>query len=174
MPNKQKRFSGFTLIELLIVITVIGALSGILLGVINSSGIRAKARDSQRKADLKRMQTALELYFADFRSYPISDASGTPGNWEWVNPAAAGIGSLEPSYINPLPADPDEGPGTNPGPCSNITNNRYNYRSDGSYYYLTSIMEVTTSAEDSPCDGLTINCGASYLCEDVCYFTQNP
>jgi len=173
-PKTHKKSLGFTLIELLVVITVIGALSGILLGVINSSGVRAKARDSQRKSDIKKIQTALELHFADFRAYPISDSTGTPGNWELVSSVSDGVGSLEPNYIDPIPADPKGGTGTNPGPCSNITFHRYNYRSDGSYYYLTAIMEITSSAEDSLCDGATINCGATYINEDVCYFAQNP
>jgi len=175
LPKTHKKASGFTLIELLVVITVIGALSGVLLGVINGGGIRAKARDSQRKSDIKRIQTALELYFADFRAYPISNNGSNLNSWEQVNPAQTNviIGALQPNYIDPVPVDPSNTVPGNSGPCGSPTNYRYNYRSDGSYYYLTAIMEITSSAEDSPCPG-TIGCGATFDTDAVCYFAQNP
>lgn len=60
MQRKQK---GFTLIELLVVIAIIGLLS--TLAVVALTSARAKARDAKRISDVKQMQTALELYFAD-------------------------------------------------------------------------------------------------------------
>lgn len=65
--NKQKQ-TGFTLVELLVVIAIIGILS--TLAVIALGGIREKARDTKRVADVKQMATALELYFSDNNSYP--------------------------------------------------------------------------------------------------------
>jgi len=175
LPNKQRKSPGFTLIELLVVITVIGALSGILLGVINSSGVRAKARDSQRKSDLKRIQTALELYFADFRSYPISDNGSGADTWEQVNSGQTNaiIGALEPSYINPVPMDPQGETAGNVDPCDDVDFQRYNYKSNGSYYYITAIMEITTSAEDSLCSSVAGLCGTLNTAT-VCYIAQNP
>ena len=179
-PKTYKKSLGFTLIELLVVITVIGALSGILLGVINSSGIRAKARDSQRKSDIKKIQTALELHFADFRAYPKSDpVAGTdPGNeaWEQIGIGRL-VGELQPNYIDPVPVDPQGEVGGNNGPCEGPTFQRYNYRSNGSYYFLTAIMEVTTSKDDSPCSsmaGEAFFCAVGFGNTDVCYFAQNP
>ena len=69
---KFKNESGFTLIELLVVVVVISALSGIVVSMINSGGFRDKARDAERVANLKQIQTALELHFSDFRAYPNS------------------------------------------------------------------------------------------------------
>ncbi len=66
---------GFTLIELLVVIAIIGLLSTLAVVALNSA--RAKSRDSKRVADIKQIQTALELYFADNNSYP-SMGTGTP------------------------------------------------------------------------------------------------
>ena len=54
---------GFTLIELLVVIAIIGLLSTLAVVALNSA--RQKSRDSKRVADVKQIQTALELYFAD-------------------------------------------------------------------------------------------------------------
>jgi len=171
MPNKEK---GFTIIELLVVILVIGVLSGVLLGVINSSGVRGKARDSQRKADLKRVQTALELYFADSRAYPTS-AAAPPGPYDWERITGSRIeGALVPNYIDPMPTDPSPA-GADTDPCANPTNFRYNYYSDGDSYELTAIMEVPTSHEDSPCPATLTGCGgAGYATETVCYYARNP
>ncbi len=174
MPShlKNKKSAGFTLIELLVVILVIGALSGVLLSVINSSGIRGKARDSQRKADVKKIQTALELYFSDNRTYPVSDDGGGAGSWELVGAGALGA-FLSPDYIDPLPQDPKKEVSTDSDPCSNPTVPRYNYRSDGAYYFLTAIMEVETSNDDGEC-GSVIGCAAGYASENFCYYARNP
>ncbi len=65
----------FTLIELLIVIAIIGLLA--TLSVIALNNARAKSRDAKRMADVKQMQTALELYFNDAQSYPDEDMINT-------------------------------------------------------------------------------------------------
>jgi type II secretion system protein G len=165
----NKKTSGFTLIELLVVVLVIGALSGILLGVINSSGIRGKARDAQRKADLKKIQTALELYFADNRTYPQS-ASGA---FELVTSGTTMVTVLEAGYIDPVPSDPKGVASSEASPCGSPEEYRYNYRSSGPTYLLTAIMEVSTSNDDSECGSL-VGCGAGYATSDVCYVVRNP
>ena len=75
----KKKKSAFTLIELLVVIAIIGILS--TLAVVALQSARSRARDSKRIADVKQMQTALELYFNDWNAYPTgvttSVASGT-------------------------------------------------------------------------------------------------
>lgn len=68
----QKNSKGFTLIELLVVIAIIGLLSTLAVVALNSA--RQKSRDSKRVADIKQVQTALELYFADQNGYPTEAA----------------------------------------------------------------------------------------------------
>ncbi len=85
--SKQR---GFTLIELLVVIAIIGLLASIILASLNSA--RAKGRDARRIADLKDMQTALELYYSsNNNAYPTT---------------AAGLAALAPTYIATVPTDP--------------------------------------------------------------------
>ncbi|MEI7452084.1 MAG: prepilin-type N-terminal cleavage/methylation domain-containing protein [Candidatus Falkowbacteria bacterium] len=65
----------FTLIELLIVIAIIGLLA--TLSVIALNNARAKSRDAKRVADVKQMQTALELFFNDAQRYPTTNEIAT-------------------------------------------------------------------------------------------------
>lgn len=64
--NKKER--SFTLIELLVVIAIIGLLSSVVL--VSMQGIRAQARDSIRKQDLKQLETALLKYAAQNDAFP--------------------------------------------------------------------------------------------------------
>lgn len=65
----QTKAKGFTLVELLVVIAIIGLLS--TLAVVALGSARSKARDARRISDIKQVQTALELYYADQGAYPI-------------------------------------------------------------------------------------------------------
>lgn len=60
---------GFTLIELLVVIAIIGILASIVLASLNTA--RLKGRDARRLADLKEIQTALDLYYSNHNAYPV-------------------------------------------------------------------------------------------------------
>jgi len=72
----MRKTKGFTLIELLVVIAIIGILSTLAVVALNSA--RAKARDAKRVADVKQVQTALELLYNDASTYP-TQAAGTLG-----------------------------------------------------------------------------------------------
>jgi prepilin-type N-terminal cleavage/methylation domain-containing protein len=60
----------FTLIELLVVIAIIGLLSTLSILALNQA--RARARDAKRIADVKQIQTALELYYNSEGDYPAT------------------------------------------------------------------------------------------------------
>lgn len=59
---------GFTLIELLVVISIIGILATLLMANLNTS--RERARDTQRKSDLRMIKTALTMYLNSCGAYP--------------------------------------------------------------------------------------------------------
>ncbi len=69
-----KLVKGFTLIELLVVIAIIGLLS--TLAVVSLNSARTKSRDAKRVADIKQLQSALELFYGDQNGYPGVAAAG--------------------------------------------------------------------------------------------------
>ncbi|HSX02905.1 MAG TPA: prepilin-type N-terminal cleavage/methylation domain-containing protein [Candidatus Saccharimonadia bacterium] len=69
---------GFTLLELLIVIVIIGILA--LLIIPNITSAPKKARDTQRKTDLKAIQKGLEEYFVSNNVYPNALSDLTASN----------------------------------------------------------------------------------------------
>jgi len=74
MINKNNK-QGFTLIELLVVIAIIGLLSTLSILALNTA--RARARDAKRIADVKQIQTALEMYYNDNNAYPAGPFTAT-------------------------------------------------------------------------------------------------
>jgi general secretion pathway protein G len=169
--------NGFTLIELLVVVLIISILSGLLLTVINPTGVRRKTRDSQRKADLKKVQAALELYYADYRQYP-----DTATAWQRIGLAASSsnqalANNVNGNYINTVPRDPKglEGDATYQASfsCGGAYDYSYKTSTGGGSYVLTASMEVSTSASDSLCSNVNntslLSCSAAN-----CYAVENP
>ena len=111
-----KNFKGsFTLVELLVVIAIIGGLSALL--VPNYMGARERARDAQRKSDLKQIQKALEMYKQDQNppAYPTAI-----GNRFGVCDSQFGTTVV---YMKKIPCDP-----LGPTPYYyNVDNNNLSY-----------------------------------------------
>jgi general secretion pathway protein G len=80
---------GFTIVELLVVISIIGILLTILYA--NFSQAKMQSRDKVRKAELKEIQLAVELYKAQNSTYP------------------AALSALTPDFIQEVPTDPSGG-----------------------------------------------------------------
>lgn len=95
----QKKQKGFTLIELLIVIAIIGLLA--TLAIVSLTSAQRKARDTKRVADIKSMQTALELYYNTESQYPLLAAGD-----DWAD-----LQTELTNYVTTLPVDPSNDSG---------------------------------------------------------------
>lgn len=62
---------GFTIVELLIVIVVIGILAALVISTF--AGAQARARDVQRKTDIKAIAKALEVHHVNKGSYTLPE-----------------------------------------------------------------------------------------------------
>lgn len=155
-PRLNKNSTGFTLIELLIVIGVVGVLAAVLITVLNPLNQFKKARDAQRRNDLKQLQQALENYYTDHGSYPVTSGansyySSEPGDYlgggldggqhAQSDPVSGYIPGLAPDYITKLPRDPQGGNTTTPQ-CVALglpgLKRAYTYKSNGQEYLLMS------------------------------------
>jgi len=154
--------TGFTLVELLVVISIIGILATLLLA--NYSSTRERARDAQRKSDLRNIQTALRMFYNDFNRYPSSNSSGqivgcgNGGNavCNWGETFSAGITNAV--YMNVLPRDPQ-------------SNRKYYYNYDPltGEYTLSACLE---NKGDDKCGG---SCSVSlYGVSDGCVYAVRP
>ena len=123
----------FTLIELLVVIAIIGLLATISVVALNNA--RAKARDSKRVADIKQVQTALELYFNDMNRYPLTSEFTANGLFSTSTNGTTTYMAQTPTA--PTPAD---------GTCSNSDNSFYYTSTDGASYTLSFCIGGTTGS----------------------------
>lgn len=117
---------GFTLIELLVVIAIIGILS--TLSVIALNNARQKSRDARRVADVKQVQTALELYYNDENQYPTDVTFD--GTSSIVGPTSST------TYMSVVPSNPEpRNDGTGGDQCTNA-NYIYDDTNSGASYVL--------------------------------------
>ncbi len=104
----MKGTRGFTLAEIIVVIAVISIIAGIALANV---GLAAKkSRDADRQADLRTLQSVVELYKQKYGRYPAGCRGA--GNWSGQvgtsYACATGnqfIVSLAPEFIPALPTD---------------------------------------------------------------------
>lgn len=158
----MRRYSkGFTFIELLVALSIVGILVTILM--VGAGSTRKSARVAQRVSDMKQVQSALDLYYTNNRSYP-----STGNAWRGICSSYNGGGSytannglvipgLVPEYIVAIPTDPQS------DPVSDL--NCYMYRSDGKDYAFI-VHLVTELSNGSP--------GASYAKYPELFDTIRP
>lgn len=123
---------GFTIVELLIVMGILAVLATFFIN--GYTGTQRRARDAQRKSDLKQIANSLEIYFNDARRYPVESSgviAGCPSTSS--TPCTWGSGQFTDGvtiYFKTVPGE-------------TTTGYTYIYRSDanGTYYRLYARLE---------------------------------
>ncbi|HLD20072.1 MAG TPA: type II secretion system protein [Patescibacteria group bacterium] len=124
MAHARKR-RGFTLIELLVVIAIIGLLS--TLAVVSLNSARQRSRDAKRLSDIKQLQTALELFYSENGSYPLSDVAAAGTILVSDDGNATGTGTVFSSLLATVPTAP-----TPPDGSCTVATNKYVYKAQNS------------------------------------------
>ena len=96
----KRRKAGFTLIELLVVVAIIGLLASIVVVALNTT--RGAARDAKRRADMRGLQTAMELCYLNGTCGGASDQYPVYANYTLAQ--AGGIGVF--ISAAQMPSDP--------------------------------------------------------------------
>lgn len=105
----MRNSKGFSLIEIMIVISIIGILSGIGLGV--TGAIQKNTRDAQRESDIRILQSALQQYYADNNKYPNALISEFANGSALTNCSGkAPPCTVTKTYLSKTPMDPDGTP----------------------------------------------------------------
>ncbi len=126
--NRTKNQKGFTLIEILVVVFIIGLLATIILPKI--MGRQEEAQRTKAMADIKNIQTALDLFKLDNGFYPSTEqglealvkrpeTGRIPERWK------------EGGYLNKTPKDPWGKPYVYLSPGSHGDYDLISYGADG-------------------------------------------
>ncbi|MFT7644809.1 MAG: prepilin-type N-terminal cleavage/methylation domain-containing protein [Candidatus Paceibacteria bacterium] len=156
----KKQIAGFTLIEIIVALSIVAILSSFLYASFSDAG--AQSRDAQRRADLRILQSAVELYKNENGRYPAgcndpSDWNGETGDWSGQigSPGACipansqYIIGLAPKYIPVLPTDPKLNGGSG-----------YMYTVDAEGMVYKIIAEDTVESENVDYSHPFVRCGA--------------
>lgn len=185
MKNNYSQY-GFTLIELVVVIAIIGVLTA--FAVPNFMAARERARDVQRKNDLKQLQNAIEMYKLDYGEYPpdeqtlplygLYDGMKTT-NICWYSDGSNGLifSSTVPLdkviYMKKVPKEPLTADGVR-----NSLNGAYYYsRSDVYKYTLCTCLENKADSDGivANCDGEPVAADSDYACiKGISYTLTEP
>lgn len=153
---------GFTLIELLIVVAIIGILASVI--IVGLAPAQRGGRDARRVADLRQVQTALELYYQKNQTYPAAAQCGTvsfasDACWIQLSEALKGAGV----GITSIPDDP-KGAG----------NQHYSYvpLNNGRGYRVFALLEdnntsssiLKSSVQDTVCGKAWAATGGTVYC----------
>ena len=154
----ERSRSGFTLIELLMSMAIIGVLS--TFGYIAYNGAQVKARDAERKSDLRQISEALELYFADYDRYPDSENGNILGCPLPAGACTWGSGEFSDgstTYFKALPQDSRSSAGFS-----------YYYRVHGTSNQKYQIFARLENQNDKDCingncvDPVSYQCGSAF------------
>lgn len=152
---------GFSLIEILVVIAIIAILTTLLLP--NYIESRQRAKDIQRKSDLKQLQTALELYKQNQNPQVYPDTIPNLPCTAW---SLSGV-----IYMNKVPKEPSSN-------CSSPLKYYYSTNGDNTTYTLAACLENISDPDLQSCPTGTYNftdvAGYSCISPRSCYIVTQP
>jgi|SRR3990167_3868299 len=122
LAKKMKNNKGFSLTELMIAVSIVGSVAS--LAGAQMDDILPLARDAQRQANIRQVQTALNLYYNDHGQYPISrDQEPTALGWQMIKSI---LESADETYMPEVPHDPLD-----------VGQYIFKYQSDGQKFKIT-------------------------------------
>ncbi|TRO95546.1 type II secretion system protein GspG [Glycocaulis profundi] len=101
--TRKRREEGFTLVELMVVVVIIGLLATVV--VLNVLPSQDRARIEKARADIGRIEQALEMFRLDMGRYPTTD-EGLDALVLPPSDPRLSANYPEGGYINRLPDDP--------------------------------------------------------------------
>ncbi|MCF7906663.1 prepilin-type N-terminal cleavage/methylation domain-containing protein [Patescibacteria group bacterium] len=129
MPKNNKNNKGFTLPELMVSMSIIGAIGAMSADKLDS--LIPTARDTQRQANIRQVQTALEIYHLYNNKYPETGFCNEPTERGWdILEKELSKKNEKDIYIPRFPNDP-------------LDNNEYyfSYCSNGEIYKISYKLE---------------------------------
>ena len=179
--RRQSVLQGFTLIELLVTIAILTLLVSVI--AVSSVESSKKSRDTERQADLRTLQSAIELYKNKYGRYPAGCNNVNQWSGQQGTTYACGSGNtqyivgLAPEFIAVLPMDKK----------LNGNNSGYIYRTNtnGTVFKLKAHRTVESEVVDythklKACDirvgsdGFGNLLGSSQLREDIGWCGRDP
>jgi type II secretory pathway pseudopilin PulG len=171
--NKARGFSSF---EFVTVIAIVAACVSLFSSAITIT--RDKSADATRFSNLREVEMALDAYYADYGTYPLSSGtkSHTPSGYSldsacgypFTKITGSLIPALVPKYIQSIPTDPafQEGQATDA--------NCYVYESNGANYIFLDYNPQGTNFSNP--EGVTFNPSAStgYNFHNVAWAVFSP
>ncbi|GIW63092.1 MAG: hypothetical protein KatS3mg090_0918 [Patescibacteria group bacterium] len=116
LKRKNSSEQGFSLLELMIVIILLGVLASLITNTFVNS--LKKSRDARRKADIKEIKNAIEMFYADNNFYPTPTYLNFGSSFEYNGKV----------YMKKLPQD-----------VSSNCSYKYVLDNEGEFYLLSTI-----------------------------------
>jgi|SRR3989338_3460411 len=153
----RSKTAGFTLIEMLVVVAIVATLSGVVAVALRRTG--PDARDAQRRADIKTLRNAFEVYYNRNGHYPrtTSAARSTGQLTYYLSNLPPPQPPLVPTYIAKVPVAPNNEGGSQTHYQYGWDNNGQDYLIGVDYENLGAMCAYRTSGAAS-IDPFVLNC----------------